>query len=229
MITGFVGQISVVQLALAGVCGFILSHLATDHGIGFPAGDAHRRVRTRPCAALAHRRFGAARARRSLAVVTLAAAVAIASFVFLQHDLGRRHRSTRAAAAGCGLDLGNVRGVQGLDGQLPSPVFGFLVLGVTVALCLLVANMRRVDLGQRMLAVRSNERAAAAAGINVRSVKLAAFAIGSFIAGIAGAMYGYNFSSVSVDALLRDDGAEPDRLRLHRRHHDGLGRDLRAG
>ena len=49
-----------------------------------------------------------------------------------------------------------------------------------------------------MLAVRSNERAAAAAGINVRNVKLAAFGIASFIAGIAGALYGYNFSSVTV-------------------------------
>ena len=36
VITGFVGQISVVQLALAGISGFILSHLATDHGVGFP-------------------------------------------------------------------------------------------------------------------------------------------------------------------------------------------------
>ncbi len=49
-----------------------------------------------------------------------------------------------------------------------------------------------------MLAVRSNERAAAAAGINVRNVKLAAFGISSFIAGISGALYGYNFSSVTV-------------------------------
>src|SRR5262249_56041026 len=36
VITGFVGQISIVQLALAGISGFILSHLATDHGVGFP-------------------------------------------------------------------------------------------------------------------------------------------------------------------------------------------------
>ena len=49
-----------------------------------------------------------------------------------------------------------------------------------------------------MLAIRSNERAAAAAGVNVRNVKLAAFGISAFIAGIAGALYGYNFSSVTV-------------------------------
>jgi branched-chain amino acid transport system permease protein len=48
-----------------------------------------------------------------------------------------------------------------------------------------------------MLAVRSNERAAAAAGIDVRNTKLAAFGIASFVAGLAGALYAYNFGSVS--------------------------------
>jgi ABC-type branched-subunit amino acid transport system ATPase component len=50
-----------------------------------------------------------------------------------------------------------------------------------------------------MLAVRSNERASAAAAINPRSVKLIAFGISSFIAGIAGTLYAYNFGSVSAD------------------------------
>jgi branched-chain amino acid transport system permease protein len=36
VITGYVGQVSVVQLALAGVSGYIVSHLAADAGIGFP-------------------------------------------------------------------------------------------------------------------------------------------------------------------------------------------------
>ena len=48
-----------------------------------------------------------------------------------------------------------------------------------------------------MLAVRSNERAAAATGINVRNTKLAGFGIAAFIAGMAGALYAYNFGSVS--------------------------------
>jgi hypothetical protein len=56
----------------------------------------------------------------------------------------------------------------------------------------------RTGLGRRMLAVRSNERAAAAAGVNVRAVKIAAFAISSFIASAAGTLYGYNFGSVSA-------------------------------
>ena len=62
---------------------------------------------------------------------------------------------------------------------------------------MLVANVRRASLGQRMLAVRSNERAAAAAGINVRNTKLVGFGIAAFVAGMAGALYAYNFGSVS--------------------------------
>jgi ABC-type branched-subunit amino acid transport system ATPase component len=50
-----------------------------------------------------------------------------------------------------------------------------------------------------MLAVRSNERAAAAASINPRTVKLYAFGIAAFIAGLAGVLYAYNFGSVSSD------------------------------
>ena len=49
-----------------------------------------------------------------------------------------------------------------------------MYVGIVVVLCLIVANLRRSQLGQRMLAVRSNERAAAAAGINVAYVKFVA-------------------------------------------------------
>ena len=86
-----------------------------------------------------------------------------------------------------GLDLSPHAGFRGLDDKIPSPVFGFLVLAAAILLALLVANVRRSSLGQRMLAVRSNERAAAAAGINVRNTKLAGFGIAAFVAGMAGA------------------------------------------
>ena len=87
---------------------------------------------------------------------------------------------------------------RGLDGKLPSPMLGFVYLLAVIALCLLVGNLRRSVLGQQMLAVRANERAAAAAGVNVARVKITAYAISSFIAGTAGWMYAYNFGSVSA-------------------------------
>jgi branched-chain amino acid transport system permease protein len=204
VITGFVGQISVVQLSLAGVAGFTVSHLAVDAGIGFPlaplAGAAAAVVLGELTAVSALRVRGV-----SLAVVTLGAAVAISQFGFLNQTWG-------GGAAGSpvpephlfGLDIGPQSAFRGLDGSLPSPVFGWLVLAVTVGVCLLVASVRRGNLGQRMLAVRSNERSAAAAAIDVRRVKLIAFGISAFIAGVAGTLYAYNFGSVSAsrfDAL----------------------------
>jgi branched-chain amino acid transport system permease protein len=74
-----------------------------------------------------------------------------------------------------------------------------VALGATVLLCLLVVSVRRGTLGRRMLAVRSNERAAAGAAIDVRNVKLTAFGSSALIAGTAGTLYAYNFGSVSAD------------------------------
>jgi ABC-type branched-subunit amino acid transport system ATPase component len=52
-----------------------------------------------------------------------------------------------------------------------------------------------------MLAVRSNERASAAVAVSPRHVKLIAFAISSFIAGVAGALYAYSAQSVSAGSF----------------------------
>jgi heme ABC exporter ATP-binding subunit CcmA len=63
----------------------------------------------------------------------------------------------------------------------------FVLLVVVVAF-VLVGNVLRGTTGRRLLAVRSNERAAAAIGIDVRSVKLGAFALSSGLAGLGGAL-----------------------------------------
>jgi len=98
-----------------------------------------------------------------------------------------------------GADIGPQASFRGVDGNLPSPVFGWVALICCVLLCVAVGFIRRGTLGQRMLAVRSNERAAAAAAINPRRVKLYAFTIAAVIAGVAGVLYAYNFGSVSAD------------------------------
>ncbi len=199
VLTGFVGQISVVQLSLAGVSGFTISHLAVNAGIGFPFA-----LIIGTAAALALGMLTAVSALRvrgvSLAVVTLAAAVAIENFGFTNPTWGGGETGSPVPEPHLlGLDLGPAAHFRGLDGNQPSPVFGWVVLILTIAMCLLVGYVRRGKLGQRMLAVRSNERAAAAAAINPRNVKLAAFAISAVIAGVAGSLYAYNFGSVSGD------------------------------
>ncbi len=198
VITGYVGQVSLAQVALAGVSGFVVSHLIVKAGVGFPWGPLAGSV----AAAVLGLIIGASALRVrgvSLAVVTLAGAVAIEQFGFANTTWGAgSYGSPVEQPTLAGLKLGSDAGFRGLDGNLPSPVLGFVYVFVVVALCLFVANLRRSNLGQRMLAVRSNERAAAAAGISVRNVKFVAFALSSFIAGTAGWMYAYNFGSVNA-------------------------------
>jgi ABC-type branched-subunit amino acid transport system ATPase component len=62
-----------------------------------------------------------------------------------------------------------------------------------------VALLRKSRLGSQMLAVRANERSAAAAGVDVVRVKLIAFALAAFIAGIGGSLLAYKFENVTGD------------------------------
>ncbi len=199
VVTGFVGQISVVQLALAGAAGFTISHMAVNFGITFPvaalAGIVVAVVIGLVTAVSAVRVRGV-----SLAVVTLAGAVAIENFGFVNSTWGGGLAGSPVPEPKWfGLDLGPNGPYRGIDGNQPSPVFGWVVLICCVLLCVGVGYLRRGTLGQRMLAVRSNERAAAATAINPRTVKLYAFGIAAFIAGVGGVLYAYNFGSVSAD------------------------------
>ena len=200
VVTGFVGQISVIQLALAGAAGFTISHMAVNFGITFPvaalAGIAVAVVIGLITAVSAVRVRGV-----SLSVVTLAGAVAIENFGFVNSTWG-------GGLAGSPVPEPKWFGARPRpEGLVPrhrrQPAQPGLRLGGADLLRAACASrsgyIRRGTLGQRMLAVRSNERAAAAAAINPRTVKLYAFGIAAFIAGVGGVLYAYNFGSVSAD------------------------------
>src|SRR5690606_31045250 len=176
------------QVTLAGVSGFAVSHMAVKADIGFPWGPLVGTI----AAVLIGLVVGASALRvrgASLAVVTLAGVVAIEQFGFANRRWGAGSSGSPVVQPELfGVKLGSDAGYRGLDGKVPSPVLGFVFVAVVIALCLLVASLRRSVLGQQMLAVRANERAAAAAGINVTRVKITAYAISSFIAGTAGWM-----------------------------------------
>jgi len=87
------------------------------------------------------------------------------------------------------------------DDKIPTAGFGLVLLVIVVIAGLLVVNLGRGATGRRFLAVRSNERAAAAAGIDVGRTKLLAFGIAAFIAGVGGAMTGYNIQALSADSF----------------------------
>ena len=191
VLTGYVGQISLAQMAFAGVAGFALSKLGGGLGVPFPVAPL--------LAALTAAAVGlvvglpALRLRGlRLAVVTLAAAVAVEELVFKSPALTGGFGGTRVPEASVlGLDLG-------LAGSRP---FGFLVLAVLAGVAVGVAGLRRGPVGRRFLAVRANEAAAAAAGIDVVSTKLAAFALSAFVAGLGGALLGYGQGQLSFGSF----------------------------
>jgi ABC-type branched-subunit amino acid transport system permease subunit len=128
-----------------------------------------------------------------LAIVTIGAGVALQSAWFNNSQFNGGVDGARVTNPSLfGLDLGIGTGES-------YPRFQFaIMLAVFVALTgLLVASLRRSRFGSQMLAVRVNDRAAAAGGINVPVVKLVSFAIAAFIAGLAGSLMAYQSGSVS--------------------------------
>ena len=139
----------------------------------------------------------------NLAIVTFAFAVAVDHMIFANNSVNGGYKGAPVKTPQwinpyrpvryhfLGLTLG--------DNKQPNPTTAIFCLIAALVLCYLVVNIRRSGTGRRMLAVRSNERAAAAAGINVSGTKILAFAISAFIAGIGGAVIAYRSGNVTAD------------------------------
>jgi ABC-type branched-subunit amino acid transport system permease subunit len=184
-----VGQVSLAQMSFAGLSAFTLSHLAADQGIPFPVSLVLATLLAVPLGVLIG--LPALRLRGvNLAVVTLAAAFAIDALLFNDESFsGGLAGSAVPPATLFGIDLG----VDRADGI----VFGIFVLAVVCLVGLLVARLRNAPAGRMFIAVRSNERAAAAVGIDVARAKLLAFGLSAAIAGLGGCLFAYQQQTIS--------------------------------
>ena len=190
VVTGFVGQLSLAQMALAGFGAWAAGRLATTYDWPFVPAVLAGALAAVPVGALVA--LPALRTRGiNLAVLTFGLSVLISEMV-----------------------LGNAALTGGFEGTRPEPPtllgleidalrhpdrYGLVVLVALVATGLAVANLRRGRAGLRMLAVRGNERAAASLGVSVRGAKLYGFALAAGIAGLGGALLA--FRSVTVNYL----------------------------
>ncbi len=210
VLTGYVGQISLAQLALAGVTGFLLLRLMSngkrDPSGLFPfpiSGPGLPLVVAFPIAIAGAIVVGlviglpALRIRGvQLAVVTIAAALTIESFYLGNTNLS----GLRAGSDGkvptprfFGINLSST----GDSGLSDAKRFGHWTIIMLLLSCLVVVNIRRTGTGRRFLAVRANERAAAAAGIHVARTKLLAFGVAAGLAGVAGGMFSFQLGTIS--------------------------------
>src|SRR3954452_4829646 len=182
VLTGYVGKVSLAQMSFAGVSAFSLTHFADGAGIPFPFSLLLGAFVAVPLGLLIG--LPALRLRGvNLAVVTLAAAFAIDALVFNDQSFSG--------------------GLRGSDVPVPSIIgdseirLGVFLLVVVCLVGLLVARLRNAPAGRMFIAVRSNERAAAAVGINVARTKLLAFGLSAFIAGLGGGLFAYQQHTVS--------------------------------
>ena len=196
VITGYAGQLSLAQFALGGVGAYAAGRLAAAQGwsmepalvagvvvamvvgfvIGLPA------LRTRGV---------------NLAVITFGLGFVIYQLVFANSDYTGGDAQTKIdSPTFLGLDV---------DPVTNPANYSTICLVALVAVALVVANLRRSRVGRRLLAVRTNERAAAAVGVNVFQSKLYAFTISAGIAGLGGALYGFSYSTILYQQLFPSD------------------------
>jgi ABC-type branched-subunit amino acid transport system ATPase component/ABC-type branched-subunit amino acid transport system permease subunit len=200
VVTGYAGQVSLAQLALAGTAAFSLSYFTQSGDVPFPFAPI--------LAALVATCIGVAvglpalRLRGlTLGVVTLALAYAIEAVWFRNADIVPSSGARVTQPSMFGIDLGI-----GAGREFPRIEFGLVCLVTLVLVAVGIAGLRRSALGSAMLAVRANERSAAAAGVNVVRVKVLAFALASFIAGLGGALLAYRRGVVTFDSFTAIGG-----------------------
>jgi ABC-type branched-subunit amino acid transport system ATPase component/branched-subunit amino acid ABC-type transport system permease component len=175
VVTGITGQISLAQFAIAGLGALVAAWTGTNWHLPFVISLLVAGLAMVPVglllAAVSFRVRGS-----NLAIVTLAAAVIVEVLLFVQIQ--------QLAVPTPSLWIS-------LDPILYPRRYALFCICTFVLLALLVAWLRRSELGKRMLAVRGNEVAAASIGINVAATKAQSFVIAAFIAGIGGGLLAY--------------------------------------
>ena len=90
--------------------------------------------------------------------------------------------------------LAGPMGATGVQKIASFPI-GFVLVMVTLFVVLNLVNSKE---GRAIKAVRDNRIAAESVGINVTAFRLKAFVVSAFLAGMAGALYGLNYSSLTA-------------------------------
>ncbi len=187
VITGFTGQISIGHGAFLGVGAYTSAYLVGVLGFPFLASVALAGLIT----ALVGGFFGLPSVRLKglyLAIATLAAQF-ILEFVF------RSWTTVTGGSSGMPSGSASIFGYE-IAGDA---AFYWLLLPIAGLSLLFVSNLARTATGRALMAVRDHDLAAEIMGINLFRSKLVAFAIGSFLAGVAGALWGHYVGFVTPE------------------------------
>lgn len=187
---GFANQVSLCQLSLAGIGAIVMAHFG--HG-GNPVGLVLAIVITAIVGALvalpALRLSGI-----YLALATAAFAVALDRWVFTLPNFKVGPWTIKLFEGGStAVDTVHFGGL-----RFDSPKSLFVLLVVAFVLCsLFVGALRRSRFGRRLIALRDSEAACATFGMSLVGTRVAVFAISAGLAGLGGALFGMQRSSVN--------------------------------
>jgi len=177
VLTGWAGQISLGQFAIAGlgavVTGDLVARTGADLILAMLAGSATGALTALAVGLPALRIRGL-----FLGVTTLAFAVPLSTFLLNPANFPGLVPTT--------VDRPLI--LERFDLYDERTLYWFS-LGVLVLALLLVVGVRRSRTGRAMIAVRDNERAAAARGLHPTRIKLVSFAVSGALAGLAGAVH----------------------------------------
>ena len=193
VVVGFAGLLDLGYAAFFAIGAYACASFASPiHNFHFPCGSSSSSVPR--IASLFGAILGAPTLRLRgdyLAIVTL-------GFGEIIPDLATNNVFNLTAGA---------NGISGIDQPKYGPIdfsasprwYYWAILIVVVAVVLLLRNIERSRVGRAWVALREDEVAAAATGINTTTTKLLAFAIGASVSGLAGAFYGSIVRIVSAD------------------------------
>jgi branched-chain amino acid transport system permease protein len=186
IMTGYTGLISLGHAAFMGVGCYTAAWLA-QRGMPFFV--------TLPAAGAMAAVLGLVVGMPSLRIKGLYLAVATLAMQFLLVFVFREWDSV----------TGGVRGVNvppaelfGIELNTDARMYG-LILCVTALLLVAARNLFRTRVGRAFIAIRDKDISAEVLGINLLRYKLYAFAIGSFYAGVAGALLGYFYRAMTPE------------------------------
>ncbi len=190
ILTGWAGQLSLGQMAFAGIGALTAALLARGTSLGFgssvlvvnplpfPAAVAIAALVTAVLAALLG--LGALRVRGLLlAVTTFAFGVACQSYLY-----GRPFFLDNPESSTASFPVGTLFGLN-ISSQR---AYYYVVLAVLVAVMVVAGRLRRSGIGRVTIGVRENPDTAAAYTVGAARVKLRAFALAGGIAGLGGAL-----------------------------------------
>jgi ABC-type branched-subunit amino acid transport system ATPase component/branched-subunit amino acid ABC-type transport system permease component len=190
VLVGYAGQLSLAQLSIGGLGALATARLTTSLGWPLPAAIVVGVIAAIPIGLIvglpAVRTRGAA-----LAVVTLGLATALNDLVFST-------TSVTGGYAGINVGLPHLFGLNVAETPYPRrySLLAFLLFAV---IAVVVCNLRASGLGRRLIAVRSNERAAASLGVSTVGAKLFAFVLSSMIATVGSILVAFRYPNAVFD------------------------------